>query len=81
MEVYTVAILNKEARALAPDRLETMTFKTFDAAMEYICDFLVDEGFCEPDEIPAVQSDLYDNHVFTAGHLEFYISSSQLNNW
>ena len=81
MDVYTVVILNKEARALAPDRLETMTFKTFYSAVEYICDFLVDEGFVEPDEVPDVQVDLDDNHVFTVGHLEFYIATGQLNNW
>jgi hypothetical protein len=81
MDVYTVVILNKEARALAPDRLETMTFKTFDSAVEYISDFLVDEGLAEMDEIEEVQTDLMNDHVFTIGSLEFYISSSKLNEW
>jgi hypothetical protein len=81
MDVYTVVILNKEARTLAPDRLETMTFKTFYSAAEYICDFLVDEGLIEMDEVSDVQVDLDDNHVFTIGNLEFYITTGQLNNW
>ena len=81
MNIYTVVILNREARTLAPDRLETMTFKTFDAAVEYICDFLVDEGLVEMDEIQGVQTDLMDDHVFSVAHLEFYISSSKLNEW
>ena len=81
MNIYTVVILNREARTIAPDRIETMTFKTFDGAVEYISDFLVDEGLVEMDEIQGVQTDLMDDHVFTVGHLEFYISSSQLNDW
>ena len=81
MNIYTVVILNREVRTLSPDRLETMTFKTFDAAVEYISDFLVDEGLAEMDEIDGVQTDLMDDHVFTVGHLEFYISSSRLNEW
>ena len=81
MNIYTVVILNKEAGSLDLERLETMTFKTFDGAVEYISDFLVDEGLVEMDEIEGVQTDLMDNHVFTIGNLEFHISSSRLNEW
>lgn len=81
MNIYTVVILNTDARTLDSERLETMTFKTFDSAVEYVSDFLVDEGLVEMDEIKGIRLDLMDDHVFTIGHFEFYISSSRLNEW
>ena len=83
MQVYTTIILNTEARATAPDRIDCKSFKSFDSAVEYIIDFLVDEGFIDMDEVPEVEKDLRGEHVYSAvaNGLEFRIDENELCNW
>lgn len=83
MQVYTTIILNTNASATAPDRLDCKSFKTFDSATEYLIDFLVDEGFIEMDEVPEVEQKLRDDHVYVAvvNGLEFRIEENEFCNW
>lgn len=83
MQVYTTIILNTEARATAPDRIDCKSFKSFDSATEYLIDFLVDEGLTEMDEVPEVEKALRDDHVYVAvvNGLEFRIEENELCNW
>ena len=75
MRVYTTVILNTEASAVASERMDCKSFKTFDAASEYLIDFLVDEGIVEMNEVPEVERSLQDDHVYVAvvNGLEFRI--------
>ena len=83
MQIYTTVILNKETRATAPDRMDCKSFKTFDAAVEYLIDFLVDEGFADMDEIPDIEGALEDDHVYVAvvNGLELRIEENELCDW
>ena len=83
MQVYTTIILNIEARSTAPDRIDCKSFKSFDSAVEYIIDFLVDEGFIDMDEVPEVETALRDDHVYSAvaNGLEFRIEQNEFCNW
>lgn len=83
MQVYTTIILNTEARATAPDRIDCKSFKSFDSATEYLIDFLVDEGFIDMDEVPEVENAFHEEHVYAAvaNGLEFRIEENELCNW
>ena len=81
MQIYTTIILNTAARATAPDRMDCKSFKSFDSAVEYIVDFLVDEGFIEMDEVANVEKALHDDHVYMMDALEFYIDENELCGW
>ena len=83
MRVYTTIILNTEASAIASERMDCKSFKTFDSAVEYIIDFLVDEGFIEMSEVPEVERSLQDDHVYVAvvNGLEFRIEANEFCNW
>ena len=83
MNIYTTTILNTAARATAPDRMDCKSFKTFDAAVEYLIDFLVDEGFIDMSEVPMVEKSLRDDHVFAlvADEKELHIDENELCDW
>ena len=83
MRVYTTVILNTEASAVASERMDCKSFKTFDAASEYLIDFLVDEGIVEMNEVPEVERSLQDDHVYVAvvNGLEFRIEDNELCDW
>ena len=83
MTVYTTVILNTAARATEPDRMDCKSFKTFDSAVEYLIDFLVDEGFIDMSEVPAVETSLRDDHVWVAvvNDVELRIEENELCGW
>ena len=83
MQIYTTVILNKETRATAPDRMDCKSFKTFDSAVEYLIDFLVDEGFADMDEIPDIEGALEDDHVYVSvvNGLELRIEENEICEW
>lgn len=82
MKIYTLVILDKAMKARSYGRIETMSFKAFDSAVEYAIDWLVKMGLAETDEIDAVIQDFKDeHHIFTIGTLEFYITENELNSW
>lgn len=83
MTVYTTVILNTSARATAPDRMDCKSFKTFDSAIEYLIDFLIDEGIIEMSGVPDAEKFLRDNHsmhVYTA-NMELHIEENELCDW
>ena len=83
MQIYTTIILNKNARATDANRMDCKSFKTFDSAVEYLIDFLVDEGLVDMDEVPDVEDALNDDHVYSSvvNELEFRIEENELCEW
>jgi hypothetical protein len=82
MQIYTTIILNSTARPTADYKKDCKSFKSFDSAVEYIVDFLADEGFIEMDEVPNVEKALRDDHVYVLSNtLEFYIDENELCEW
>jgi hypothetical protein len=83
MQIYTAIILNTAARATAPDRMDCKSFQSFDSAMEYLIDFLVDEGFVDMDEVPDVEMALENDHVYVAvvNDKELRIEENELCDW
>ena len=79
MTVYTTIILNTDTRATAPDRMDCKSFKTFDSAVEYLIDFLVDGGYIDMSEVPDVETSLRDDHVYSSvvNELEFRIEDNE----
>lgn len=83
MQIYTAVILNKETRATAPDRMDCKSFKSFESASEYLIDFLVDGGYIDMDEVPGVEAQLENDHVYSAvvNGLELRIEGNELCDW
>ena len=83
MTVYTTVILNTSTGATAPNRMDCKSFKTFDSAIEYLIDFLIDEGIIEMSGVPDAEKFLRDNHsmhVYTA-NMELHIEENELCDW
>lgn len=83
MNIYTVVILNTEAKPTDQGRTECLSFKSFDAAVEYLLDFLVDEGIIETSGVPDAEKFLRDNHALHAYevNLELHIDENKLCGW
>jgi hypothetical protein len=83
MKIYTTTILNTEASSFAPERLDCKSFETFDSSVEYLIDFLYDEGIIVDGEVPVVEKALREDGVWCANAdaLEFHISPSELCDW
>ena len=75
--------MNSTARPTASYKKDCKSFKSFDSAVEYIVDFLVDEGFIEMGEVANVEKALRADHVYVmdATNLEFYIDENELCDW
>lgn len=83
MKLYTTTILNTSAKPTDPGRTESMSFKTFDSAVEYLVDFLVDEGIIDTSGVPDAEQFLRDNHALHAyeADLELHIDENELCGW
>ena len=83
MKIYTTTILNTSAKPTDPGRTECVSFKTFDSAVEYLVDFLVDEGIIETSGVPDAEKFLRDYHALHAydADLELHIDENELCNW
>lgn len=83
MKVYYTTILNVDARSDAPDRIECKSFETFDSAIEYLIDFLYDEGIIVDGEVPVVEKALREDGVWcaNANGLEIHVSTGEHCDW
>lgn len=83
MKVYTAIVFNSYSQRYSSDRMECKTFKTFDGAVEYLMDFLVDGGFIDMDEVPEVAEYLMKERVFVTpvNEKEIRIEENELCNW
>lgn len=83
MQIYTTTIMNTSAKVISSDRMDCKSFKTFDSAVEYLIDFLIDEGIIEMSGVPDAERFLRDHHamhVYTAD-MELHIEENELCEW
>lgn len=83
MKVYYTTILNVDGRSDDPDRIECKSFETFDSAIEYLIDFLYDEGIIVDGEVPVVEKALREDGVWcaNANGLEIHVSTGEHCDW
>lgn len=81
--IYTTTILNTTAKPTDPRRMDCKSFKTFDSAVEYLLDFLIDEGIIEMADVPDAEQFLRDHHAMHAyvADLELHIDKNELCDW
>lgn len=83
MKVYYTTILNVDGRSDDPDRIQCKSFETFDSAIEYLIDFLYDEGIIVDGEVPVVEKALREDGVWcaNANGLEIHVSTGEHCDW
>ena len=83
MKLYTTVILNTHINPYDPDRMECLTFKSLDSAVEYLVDWLYDEGFIDNSEVPEVEKSLREKRIYraTANGKDFLLVENELCNW
>lgn len=83
MKLFTTVILNTRINPYDPDRLECLTFKSLDSAVQYLVDWLYDEGFIMDNEVPEVEESLRKNRIYraTSNAKDFLIVENELCNW
>lgn len=83
MKVYYTTILNVDARSDDPDRIQCKSFETLDSAVEYLIDFLYDEGIIVDYEVPVVEKALREDGVWcaNANGLEIHVSTGEHCDW
>lgn len=83
MKLYTTVILNTRLNPYDSDRLACLTFKSLDSAVEYLVDWLYDEGFIRDNEVPEVEESLRKNRIYraTSNAKDCMIVENELCNW
>lgn len=81
MNIFTTTIVHTAATYDSEDRISGMSFKKFDSAVEYLIDWLYDEGFILENEVPDVERELRETGAFSVSHLEVHIVENELCAW
>ena len=82
MEIFTVVTHDMDAMP-NEDRVELISFKNRSSAIEYLVDYLVDEGYVEQDEVELCQKTLNRTGAWKdmSNDKEFYIVAHELCDW
>lgn len=82
MKTYSVIMIDLDSMDCT-DIDQIMTFKTKDGAMEYLCDFLIDEGYASSIDIECIKDDIRQTGHWrdNENNVEFHVIAGEYCDW
>lgn len=83
MKTYNVIMIDRDNSVDETDIDNIITFKTCDGALEYLCDFLIDEGYASDIDIEPIKSDILETGHWkdSENNVEFHLFKGEFCDW
>mgnify|MGYP003291739109 CR=1 FL=1 len=83
MKTYNVIIIDRGSSVDETEIDNVITFKTYDGALEYLCDFLTDEGYASYIDIEPIKEDIKQtgHWVDSENNVEFHLFQGEFCDW